>query len=274
MRTLVILLVLSIVGVAQAQRSRDLSTDDRTLANTEWRLLSFGRVGAETEVGPPAITLRFGVEGRASGSGGCNNYGGTYRVQGDNLTFGALMSTKRACLDNGATQREQQFLNAIGSANRFRLSRGRLTISYEGGRSVLTFGGQNQPDDSRDESGESDPVSALAKYYRLINARDYSRAHRLWESPNESLDQFARGFSDTTEVRFFVEPPEQFEGAAGSSYAEIPTVLIARRSRGGDRTFAGCYVMRRSNVNDRGWRIYRANLSPTGRTLAAPNCQK
>jgi heat shock protein HslJ len=270
---LVLVVTLSSV-VASAQRGRDLSTDARTLVNTQWRLVSLGRVGAEANVsGPTPITLNFGADGRASGSGGCNSYSSTFRVQGDSLSFGPTISTKRACLDSGANQREQQFFNALSSANRFRLSRGRLSISYDGGRSVMSFADESQPEETPDEPSENDPVAALARYYRLINSKDYERAHRFWESPNESLDQFVRGFSDTVEVRFFFEPPARLDGAAGSIYAEIPTVLIARRSRGNDRTYVGCYVMRRSNVSDRGWRISRANLTQTARLIAPPTCQ-
>ena len=41
-------------------------------------------------------------------------------------------------------------------------------------------------------------------------------------------------------------------------YAEIPTIVVATTRSGNERVFAGCYVMRRSNVQDRGWHIYRA----------------
>jgi hypothetical protein len=44
-------------------------------------------------------------------------------------------------------------------------------------------------------------------------------------------------------------------------YASIPTVVVATARNGSERLFAGCYVMRRSNVQDRGWQIYRADVS-------------
>ena len=114
----------------------------------------------------------------------------------------------------------------------------------------------NGPQDDR-----SDPVATLASYFNAINARDYRRAYRLWDSPPSSFDQFARGFADTERVRLLVEPSPGVEGAAGSVYAEILTIVVASTRSAGERVFAGCYVMRRSNVQDRGWRIYRADVS-------------
>ena len=107
----------------------------------------------------------------------------------------------------------------------------------------------------------SDPVTTLASYFSAINERDYRRAYRVWDSPPSSFEQFARGFADTNRVRLLVEPAPQLEGAAGSVYAEIPTIVVATTRRGNERVFAGCYVMRRSNVQDRGWHIYRADVS-------------
>jgi heat shock protein HslJ len=271
---LIALLVTGVVGV-QAQPGGDLSTDARSLIDIQWRLVSFGRVGAAANVtGSEPIILKFASDGRASGSGGCNSFSGTYRVRGDSISFGPLISTRRACTNPVANQQEQEFFGAMGSASRFRLTRGNLSITYDRGRGVLSFVDLNQRDDTGGgPPEEDDPVSMLASYYRLINARDYRRAYRLWESPTDSYDQFVRGFADTERVRVFFEPPARLEGAAGSSYVEVPTILIASRTRG-DRTFTGCYVLRRSNVSDnRGWRIYRASLTPSNRGISAPTCQ-
>jgi len=107
----------------------------------------------------------------------------------------------------------------------------------------------------------TDPVATLASYYDAINARDYRRAYSFWETPSTSFEQFARGFADTDNVRLLVDPSPRIEGAAGSVFADISTIVIATTRGGNERVFAGCYVMRRSNVEDRGWHIYRANVS-------------
>jgi len=107
----------------------------------------------------------------------------------------------------------------------------------------------------------NDPLATLASYYDAINARDYRRAFGFWESPPSSYEQFARGFGDTDRVRVLVQPSPRVEGAAGSVYADISTIVVATTRSGNERVFAGCYVMRRSNVEDRGWHIYRGDLS-------------
>jgi hypothetical protein len=110
-------------------------------------------------------------------------------------------------------------------------------------------------------SDRNDPIAALASYYSAINARDYPRAYHIWDSPSQSFEQFARGFADTDRVRLLVEPSPSVEGAAGSVYADIRAIVVATTRNGNERVFAGCYVMRRSNVQDRGWQIYRGDLS-------------
>ena len=258
-----VLVLMTFAVVAQSQTSRDLSTDQRVLAGTEWRLVSFGPAGSEASlVAGTTVTLKFGEDGRASGSTGCNSYSGTYNVRGDSILFGRLISTKRACLDQNANQQEQRFLSALESANRFRLSSNRLTIQSDRGRNVLNFasGSDSEPDSGPNED-RGDPVAALASYYDAINARDYRRAYSFWDSPTTSFERFARGFADTDRVRLLVEPTTHVEGAAGSAYANISTIVVATTKVGSERVFAGCYVMRRSNVEDRGWKIYRTDIS-------------
>ena len=255
-----LLALISFAVVVQAQTGRVMSTDQRVLTGTDWRLVSLGPAGAETNViAGTTVTLRFGEDERASGSTGCNSYSGTYQVRGDNISFSRLVSTRRACLDQNANQQEQRFLSALEAANRFRLTSNRLTILSDRARSVLNFINNSEPDDApRDD--RSDPITTLTSYFAAINARDYRGAYRLLDPPPSSFDEFARGFADTDRVRFFVEPSARREGAAGSAYAEIPTIIVSTTRRGDERVFAGCYTLRRSNVRDRGWQIYRSDV--------------
>lgn len=265
-----VLALLSVAVVAYGQTGRSMSTDQRVLTGIDWCLVSLGPAGSETNVvAGTTVTLRFGEDARASGSTGCNSYGGTYQVRGDNISFSRLVSTRRACLDQNANEQEQRFLSTLGAANRFRLSSNRLTILSDRGRSVLNFvnSAGSEPDEGGPRDDNSDPVATLAAYYSAINARDYRRAFRFWDSPPSSYEQFARGFADTEQVRLLVEPSTSIEGAAGSVYADIPAIIVSTLRNGSERVFAGCYVMRRSNVQDRGWQIYRAGVSPVSSNI-------
>jgi hypothetical protein len=77
-------------------------------------------------------------------------------------------------------------------------------------------------------------------------------------------------------VRLIVEPPTRTEGAAGSLYAEVPTVLVARRRDGSERVFAGCYVTRKSNLRptdipkEEVWRIYKAKMTTVSGESSIP----
>jgi heat shock protein HslJ len=256
-----VLVIISFSVVPQPQTGRVMSTDQRVLTGTDWRLVSLGAPGAETDViAGTTVTLRFAEDGRASGSTGCNSYNGTYQVRGDDIAFSRLVSTRRACLDQKANQQEQRFLSALEAANRFRLTSNRLTILSDRARSILNFVNNTEPDDGpRDD--RSDPVTTLVSYFAAVNARDYRRAYRFWDSPPSSFEQFARGFDDTDRVRLLVESSARPEGAAGSAYAQMPVIIVSTTRTGNERVFAGCYVLRRSNVQDRGWQIYRAEVS-------------
>lgn len=270
MRTQSLVLTLLIMSFAvYGQTGRSMSTDQRVLTGIEWRLVSLGPAGSETTVvAGTTVTLRFAEDNRASGSTGCNSYGGTYQVRGDNISFSRLISTRRACLDQNANEQEQRFLSLLGAANRFRFTSGRLTVLSDRGRSVLNFVNNSisEPQDGPRED-RSDPVATLAAYYSAINARDYRSAFRFWDSPPSSYEQFARGFNDTDQVRLLVDPSTRVEGAAGSVYADIPAIVVSTMRNGSERVFAGCYVMRRSNVQDRGWQIYRADVSPVSANI-------
>jgi heat shock protein HslJ len=255
---MVLLLLLTAAALVQAQR------EQRGLAGTEWQLVSLGPPNSEENVvAGTTPSASFGEDGRVTGNTGCNGYGGTYEVRGDTIAIGRLVSTRRACLDQNANEQERRFLAALEGANRFRLSSDRLAIYSDRGRMVLNFV-SNSPSDPGDRppaEDRSDPLTTLASYFSAINTKDYRRAFRLWESPPSSYEQFARGFADTESVRLLVDPAKRSEGAAGSTYVEIPTIVVSFNRGGNERVFAGCYVMRRSNVRDRGWQIYRADVS-------------
>jgi hypothetical protein len=138
----------------------------------------------------------------------------------------------------------------------------RSRLLSERGRNTLSFVSTtvSEPGDGRGDE-RSDPTATLASYYSAINARDYRSAFSYWETPASSFEKFASGFADTDRVRLLIEPSVRIEGAAGSAFAEISTIVVATTRAGNERVFAGCYVMRRSNVQDRGWLIYRANIS-------------
>lgn len=83
-------------------------------------------------------TLVIEPDGRVSGRGGCNGYGGRARIRGDNISFDRMVSTQMACAPALMNQ-EQAFHTALSDTVRFRLDRQRrkLFLLDARGRIVL-----------------------------------------------------------------------------------------------------------------------------------------
>ena len=81
------------------------------LGGGEWIIES---VGGQATAGPRQPTIAFGDDGRVSGFGGCNGYGGGYTQNGAKITFTPIISTMMACTAGSTMQVE----SAIGAALR------------------------------------------------------------------------------------------------------------------------------------------------------------
>jgi heat shock protein HslJ len=131
--------------------------DENSLVGSQWQLESFGPTAAEMPViASSTVTLEFDTAEQATGSGGCNTYGGNYTVQGDSISFGKIISTERACVEEGVTEQEQQYFAALQTAESFSQTAERLTILYDGGQNALNFVPTTAADDSS-SSGEGFP---------------------------------------------------------------------------------------------------------------------
>jgi hypothetical protein len=124
---------------------------------------------------------------------------------------------------------------------------------------------------------EEDAVAVIRHYYGAINAKQYKAAFGDWEGASsgtnvkgQTLATFKKGFKGTASVTVSIGVPGQIEGAAGSSYIEIPVNVTSRPKTGQARKFSGSYTLRKSNLSEadgatvemRTWRIYSASLAP------------
>lgn len=115
-------------------------------------------------------------------------------------------------------------------------------------------------------------VNLLSSYINAINRREFARAYAYWEDAPQSFADFSAGFADTLHVDLILVPPVGYEGAAGSQYTRIPTLLLATHSDGREERFRGEYVARRTNPDMVGhptdWAIYEATMKKVkGATL-------
>ena len=111
-----------------------------SLANTAWTLVSYGKPGSEQSIVPDtSVTLKLDADGKASGSGGCNSYGGGYELKDQTIVFNNVAATLMACADSKAMQQETDFFHALGAAGTFDVSQNSLKIYYDNKSGVLIF---------------------------------------------------------------------------------------------------------------------------------------
>lgn len=166
-----------------------------------------------------------------------------------------------------------------------------MTVRRNGGWRVAAYGertaaGRDTGSEASDTPGgvtapltPADPAQGAAAadvvraYYAAIDARDFVRAHALWEgngaASGQTLAAFRAGFAETADVRAEVGVPGGVEAAAGSRYVVVPVTIHATTTEGTTQRFEGTYTLRRSVVDgasasQRRWRIYTADLERAG----------
>ena len=119
------------------------------------------------------------------------------------------------------------------------------------------------------ESGQ-DAAQVVQTYFALIGEKKYADAYRLWFDGGKASQmteaQFAASFGAYIQFEAQVGAPGDVEGAAGSSYVEVPVVVYGRLKNGQAVHLSGPFTLRRSNnvpgssAEDRTWRIYTTML--------------
>lgn len=106
-----------------------------TLPGTAWQLIWLD--GAEVR-GDEPLTLEFAEDGTAHGNGGCNRFNTEFTVNGDQLAFAPLMSTRRACVDADGNAQENDYFTILVAAANYTITDNHLTIIANDGR-MLRF---------------------------------------------------------------------------------------------------------------------------------------
>ena len=114
-------------------------------------------------------------------------------------------------------------------------------------------------------------VQVIRNYYSAIDRRDYQQAYSAWDrdgaASHQSFKQFKQGFAHTASVAGEVGEPGKLDGAAGSTFIEIPVTVAAVTKNGTRQRFRGSYVLRRVNdvpgstAEQRRWHLYSAHIT-------------
>ncbi len=112
------------------------------LTGITWVLVSYNNGGDRFVPAPltAEITLFFGPDGRVHGNAGCNDYSGTYRLDGGLITIGPLAATEKYCLSpEGVMDLEQHYLSLLQQTTRYHVDGDNLVLSYYDTTRLLVF---------------------------------------------------------------------------------------------------------------------------------------
>jgi heat shock protein HslJ len=119
-----------------------INRDNPDLEDLKWVL--DGQTAGKSTASPEGAFIVFDEEkGSAGGNTSCNAFGGTYVAQGEKIAITEIISTMRACVEDGRMNTEREFLDGLQKANRYEL-KGRKLFLYAGKKLLLTFSGKNK----------------------------------------------------------------------------------------------------------------------------------
>ncbi|MCB8992068.1 MAG: META domain-containing protein [Ardenticatenaceae bacterium] len=108
------------------------------LEGTQWTLSSIAQNDAVVSNSIDAdITMQL-ADGTVSGSTGCNEFFGSYTVDGQTLSLSALGLTRRAC-DEAHGKREQELMAAFEQVTSYRTQLDALTLLDAAGNVVMSW---------------------------------------------------------------------------------------------------------------------------------------
>ncbi len=124
--------VISILLLLNACSSGDQLTQ---LVGTEWSVTSLlGKSLNAADITKGLPSLNFSDNGKLFGSTGCNNFTGSYKLEGTKLSLDPGAMTKMMCSDNT----EQDFLNAINQVTNLKMDGNTLNL-LNGAKTVMSL---------------------------------------------------------------------------------------------------------------------------------------
>jgi heat shock protein HslJ len=107
-----------------------------SLTGTEWLLTD---LPGTTVIAISKASFSVLKNGRASGNGSCNRFTAAIEINGSNIKFGPVASTRMVCGDDALTAQETKFLEFLSAANRFEMSDPYLLVFANGHDQPLHF---------------------------------------------------------------------------------------------------------------------------------------
>ncbi|MES2725132.1 MAG: hypothetical protein V4656_18420 [Pseudomonadota bacterium] len=115
-------------------------------------------------------------------------------------------------------------------------------------------------------------ADVVQTYFALIGEKKYADAWALWgdggKASGMTAEQFAASFDKYSQYHGNVGAPGDLEGAAGSSYVEVPAIAFGRLKTGAQFNLKGPITLKRVNdvpgstAEQRKWHIQTSGLKP------------
>ena len=125
MKKYLITLLIICLGISACTAKNDGSS---AALMGSWKLTSYSHADVLT----PAVSdteagLTFNDDGTISGNSGCNGLGGSYKVEGNEVTFSEVVSTLMAC-DDARMAQEGAFHQVLTDTATFKIEGNTLTL--------------------------------------------------------------------------------------------------------------------------------------------------
>jgi heat shock protein HslJ len=132
----VVLVLMAMAGCASSQ-----SPSGGTLTGQVWAVTDLGGNAPFEDSG---ITIQFNTDGSFSGSGGCNQYSGTYTASGSSITFNyPITRTSKQCAP-ALMHQEGLYLIALADAKSYTVSGDKLTLFGTNNKELVNYKATSQ----------------------------------------------------------------------------------------------------------------------------------
>ncbi|MDR2269927.1 MAG: META domain-containing protein [Sphingobacterium sp.] len=118
--------ILSLNRAKMAPLAKFKLLEEKQTLNGTWELdyISGPRIAFEGLYPNRKPTMTFHTDGKVNGNSSCNNYNATFKTNGNQISFGPIMSTKMACEGSG----EATFFATLEKVNSYDINENTLTF--------------------------------------------------------------------------------------------------------------------------------------------------
>lgn len=136
MKKLSTLVITGLLFLSACSTGKNVANSSTPLYETKWLLKKIHTGSATEDVNTKAFIRFDQSKGSAGGNGSCNSFGSNAAVNGSDVKFSNVFSTKMYC--EGVQQIENKFLGDLEKVTRYKIE-GKTLKLYNGNDVLLEF---------------------------------------------------------------------------------------------------------------------------------------